>query len=127
MLLAGCSALQLACPAVGWINVVTVQIEGSAEAVGLVERVEFCDDRQCSQSAAALPDTSSVLPYIAEKIEQGRWRISTDMSAPETATIRALAADGAELAATTETLDWERVGGSEQCGGPGVADVSIRV
>lgn len=113
------------CPAVGWINVVAVRVDGSTQAVGLVDRVEFCDDTQCSQGPDEIPDTSSVLPYVAEEVGPGHWRISIDMSSPESATIRALDAEGRELAATTEPLVWERVGGSEQCGGPGSAEVSI--
>lgn len=40
------------------------------------------------------------------------------MVQPGEVTARALSADGEILASTETGLEWTRVGGSEQCGGP---------
>lgn len=50
------------------------------------------------------------------------WRIDVGMSAPTSLTVRALADSGEELAEWTLAPSWRRVGGSERCGGPEVAE-----
>jgi hypothetical protein len=45
------------------------------------------------------------------------------MSAPKAVTVRASSADGTVLAERKVTLEWTRVGGTEQCGGPMEAPV----
>lgn len=48
------------------------------------------------------------------------------MSRLEQVTVRALAADGTVVSDTEVTPEWVRVGGSEQCSGPGEATVTVR-
>ncbi|PZA21256.1 hypothetical protein DMO24_11260 [Modestobacter versicolor] len=46
-------------------------------------------------------------------------------ASPATVAVTVLAADGTELTRLETELDWARVGGSEECGGPVVATVDV--
>lgn len=120
-----------ACIAVAWQNEVSVKLDGDAADV---ELVEFCVDGVCSipreqpprddspdsspehPSPSTTSDTSS--RYKAEQDSQTHWTISMEMTTPEDATVRALSDNGEVLAEKDVSLDWTRVGGSEECGGP---------
>lgn len=135
------------CPAIGWSNSATVVLEGPVDAVA---KVQFCPDGVCSvtpepttapratvtpgagavpgqatTAAPAIPGTpiggSPYSPYFGRKVDARTWQFSTPMNAPESATVRALAAGGDVLAERNVDLTWTRVGGSEQCGGPATA------
>ncbi|WP_299168467.1 hypothetical protein [uncultured Arthrobacter sp.] len=67
------------------------------------------------------PTQRTIMPFSSTRVESDRWRIDVGMSAPEQVTLRALDADGDVLAEEDFPLEWVRVGGSEQCGGPGEA------
>ncbi|WP_427007257.1 hypothetical protein [Pseudarthrobacter sp. H2] len=131
---AGCSA-PIACPALAWMNSVTVTLDGRVEAVSLVE---LCADDVCSirsDGPATFPVTSvspgampapatsapSFNPYYAARVDDRTWTVSLLMRSPERVRVRALSADGAVLAERDVELGWTRVGGSEQCGGPATA------
>lgn len=49
------------------------------------------------------------------------------MNRLEQVTVRTLASDGTALSNTKVTPEWVRVGGSEQCGGPGETTVTVTV
>ena len=130
----GCS---WACTTIGWIDAVNVELDGNA---GAVVAVEVCTDGVCASSApllpasdeplqvmTAVPDASATpssapadgaLLFSTERIDEGTWRISFPTRSPDSLTIRAVAATGEVLAEREVTVEWERVGGSEQCGGP---------
>lgn len=143
---AGCATPGV-CPAIGWSNAATVVLEGP---VGAVAKVEFCPDGVCSitphpttapkstivpsdgplpgQAATAYPATpgtpvagTQYSPYFGKKVNDRTWQFSTPMTAPKSATVRALDARGEVLAERDVELTWTRVGGSEQCGGPSTA------
>jgi hypothetical protein len=106
----------------GWSNTVEVNLEGPA--VAHVDRLGFCMDPGCLVPTTAptqFPETGGG-PYLATALNDGRWRVEFGMSAPAEVTIEAFAADGRTLGRTVSELDWRRVGGSEECGGPGQAD-----
>lgn len=126
------------CTAVGWINHVSVQLTGSS---GDVAAIEMCADGVCVSSTplphsdeplhvltpeelATYSPTPTVIPlspFTISQLDDEHWRISLDMGAPETITLRALSSTGVVLAEEDFPLEWQRVGGSEQCGGPGEA------
>jgi hypothetical protein len=134
------------CPAIGWSSSVTVTLEG---AVGAVNYVEFCAEGVCSSPAPtaapaesiapllpspdALPTSSPTpraiySPYVGRKVDERGWQFSVGMGAPRRATVRAFAADGTVLGERDVDLEWTRVGGTEQCGGPAVAGpIALRV
>lgn len=126
LVLIGCDAFpEAACPAIGWLNTVDVQLEGSVDQLERVASVELCDDRGCSTSESqpvppspiAVPGTVSPY-YRAESNGRGRWSVDVGMAAPDNVTVRAFALDSTLLGEVEADLAWIRVGGSEQCGGP---------
>lgn len=112
MLLSGCTT-GVACPAIGWINSVEVRI---VDASGRVTQLEACVDSACSTSGTAEDGTAS-WPSVTSGTP-GQWSIAVDMQSPEKLRLRALGANGEPLAEETFALEWTRIGGSEECGGP---------
>jgi hypothetical protein len=136
------------CPAIAWSNSLTVALDGAVESVGVVE---FCVEDTCSVPAprpapsgrasqiprttpdeAAVPPLSPEVatpsvsprtpsPFIASKADDRTWRFQLMMRTPERAVIRARSAEGQILAEREVPLNWTRVGGSGQCGGPSTA------
>ena len=51
--------------------------------------------------------------------------LSVDMAAPESVVVTVLGADGSDLAEVSADLEWHRVGGSEECGGPMETTVTV--
>lgn len=131
---AGCSN---ACTAIGWVNTITVELDGDVSGVNMVQ---LCDGAECSEpsppSAAAAPRTMAPLaslnptapvtpdvqrtqaPFYAEQVDTDTWRFMVNMSTPDQVTAKALSAAGDILAEQSADLDWKRMGGSAQCGGP---------
>jgi hypothetical protein len=130
---AGCAN---ACPAIGWINSVTVELAGD---VSRVATVQLCVAGGCSElspepgtAAPRIVETMplgptapvtygaapSMAPFYAEQIDARTWRFTVNMSSPDRVTAKALTAGGEVLIAKETDLEWKRVGGSAQCGGP---------
>lgn len=128
----GCTA---ACPTIGWINAVNVDLDGNVDDVAAVE---LCVDGVCAEAApvlrgadeplrpmtalpedvaTAVPSESSLL-FSTARLDERSWRITFTTEAPDSITVRAVSATGDVLAEQDATLEWQRVGGSEQCGGP---------
>ncbi|WP_157127229.1 hypothetical protein [Cnuibacter physcomitrellae] len=148
VVLVGCAPLVKACPDIGWINTVTVQLEGDDNALARVAEVQLCDEVGCSAPLLSTPlpleplttvppgvdvDDPSTWPqptsvpggplyYNAYASGRDSWMVDVGMSAPETAEVRAFDAQGAVLGEVSATLQWVRVGGSAECGGPMQAD-----
>jgi hypothetical protein len=133
---AGCST---ACPAIGWVNSVTVELTGD---VSQVATVQLCADGACSELrpeprtaeprivvTTPLDPTARVTrqappamaPFYAERIDAGTWRFTVNMSSPDHVTARVLTSAGEVLIEKDTDLEWKRVGGSAQCGGPSEA------
>lgn len=102
--LVGCSGSSV-CPAIGWFNEVTVQADGNSSGVA---NVELCDDDRCFP---ANPGTE--------------WTFTTDMGTPEELTIRTYDGDGRLIGEERVRPEWVRVGGTEECGGPHQATVTL--
>lgn len=135
----GCSPFG-ACPAIGWSNVVEVHLNGN---VSEVASVELCVDGVCSTSTPydsapfeprqmttlgpeQLPSISpapaaTYSPYFSTRVDERTWKFQVQISTPGSVTLRALSTAGTVLAEKDVVLEWRRVGGTEQCGGPGVA------
>lgn len=108
-----------ACPAVGWGRTVEVRLTGdwSAPPVGSV-RIE------CSPACPplAIRDEATGDPVPSDPLRRG---VPFGAPVPDSAVVTVLAADGAVLAEVAADLDWVRVGGSEECGGPTRATVTV--
>ena len=111
------------CPAIGWSNALVVtlagdwpEVEGGSVTVDCAPRcgwVVVQDGAAVDRDRLTAPlDT---LPAVAH----------LDMSAPNSVDVRVLGPDGSELAEFEADLDWVRVGGSEECGGPMEATVTV--
>lgn len=152
LVLASCASPNV-CPAIAWSNSLTVSLNGAVESVDVVE---FCVENTCSVPAprpapstsrvpGATPEAGAVpprspevatssdspkgpSPFIASKADDRTWRFQLMMLTPEMAVIRARTAEGQVLAEREVPLQWTRVGGSGQCGGPSTAaPVSLTV
>jgi hypothetical protein len=126
----GCSIN--ACPAIGYVRTLTVNIEGN---VSVVSDVSVCNETGCSQPepTAGTPvpmktvvtelspgpePTLSLPPFYSHREDQDTWVFTVSFGDPANVAVRALAADGTVLAEQERDLVWTRVGGTEQCGGP---------
>lgn len=128
-----------ACPAIGWVNSVTVELAGDVSRVG---DVQLCADGACSElrpepetaaprvvttmpvgaTAPVTPKTPpSMAPFYAEQVDADTWRFTVNMRSPNRVTAKVLAAGGEVLIEMGADLEWKRVGGSAQCGGPSEA------
>jgi hypothetical protein len=112
----------VACPAIGWGSSVRVELTGdwSARAVGVVEL-------ECSPSC----ERPTVLDEVTgEPVELGAesdplsWPVLYG-ERPDSAVATVWAPDGSELARVESQLEFERVGGTEECGGPAEAIVRV--
>lgn len=130
--LSGCA---VACPAIGWVNAVNVELGGIADDVAAVQ---LCVDGVCAEAAPTLRVTDeplrlmtafpedlataspseSPLLFSTARLDERTWRITFTTEAPDSITVRAVTATGDVLAERDATLEWQRVGGSERCGGP---------
>ncbi len=119
--LTGC--VPFACPAIGWSNTLTIQLDGDTSAV---DQVQLCTDEGCAPSDDV--DPSGPLGWITVESNDGdSWMFSVGMTSMEKVTVRTLAADGTVLADTEVNPEWVRTGGSAQCGGPSEATVTGHV
>ena len=115
--LAGCSAqspgLGIACPAIAYGSTLRVAVEGDAAHVNL------CVGDDCT------PASKEALAMVDGTSDGDTWTFSGQF--PEEFTIRALDADRQVLADIPAEVEWVRTGGSEECGGPLEASITIRL
>jgi len=121
-----------ACPAIGYVRTLTVNVEGNIAAVS---DVKVCNETQCSEPepSAASPGplktvvtelspepqpTLTYAPFYSHREDQDTWVFTVGYGDPAKVTVRALASNGTLLAEREQELIWTRVGGTEQCGGP---------
>ena len=121
--LTGCGPAPVACPAIGWGHTLTVEVTGQTSSV---RSVQLCTEDGCAPG----PDVNSSSPLslirVAERSGE-RWMFATDVFLLEEVTVRVLDADGSVVSESSVSPDWKRVGGSEQCGGPSTALVTVSV
>ncbi len=104
--LTSCSGDRAVCPAVGWSNGLTVELAGDwPPGEGRTVRVEGAE---------------AVTPLTGRTAS-----VSFPMTTPDTVAVTVLGPDGATLSEVRADLDWVRVGGSEECGGPHLATAVV--
>ena len=118
--LAACGAgAETVCPAIGWSNTLTVGLaDGGPSADGGTLLVE-CSSR-CGMYGREGPADELSVP-----LDGPSTVVQLDMTAPDSVVLTVLGADGTELTRHDADLDWVRVGGSEECGGPHAASVVV--
>ncbi|TFV50347.1 hypothetical protein [Blastococcus sp. TF02A-35] len=114
----GCAAGGTVCSAVGWHNAVVVEFAEGWPAVEGGVTLE-CDPA-CYTDVLVDPEAATVDPTGG-----GPATVLLGMSTPGSIVVRVVGADGARLTEVDADLDWRRVGGSEQCGGPHEATVVV--
>lgn len=113
----------VACPAVAWSTTVIVELAADWPALDggsvQLECSPACSlEVRLDEDPAPLRELS--LPLVGSSVEFGLL-----MNAPESAVVTVLGADGTRLAEVEEELDWVRVGGSAECGGPMQTTVEV--
>ncbi len=120
-----------ACPDIGWLNTVTVELDGDAASVA---DLVLCTDGDCPAAttpdqtdATAHPGSSLRVPFQGARVDTDTWAFDYSMSTPDQLTLRAYDTAGSVL--TEDTLDstWERTGGTAQCGGPAATTVRLTI
>jgi hypothetical protein len=112
--LAGCDGVGRACPAIAWGN-------------GLA--VELADDwppgEGRSVQVGCLQPCGLEVPEGVAPLDGDRATVSFLLETPDEVDVAVLGPDGAVLAQLTADLEWVRVGGSDECGGPHEATVTV--
>ena len=112
----GCAVTETACPAIGYFSTLKVVIEG-----GTAHDVLVCDGDVCAPSEKA-----SAEGYVITGAGNGEvWTFTGQF--PQDFTLRVMDGDGTILTDAAVTPDWVRTGGSEACGGPAEATVTVRI
>ena len=118
--LAACDAgAETVCPATGWSNTLTIGLADGWPSVDDGSLVLQCSSRCGMFGREGRPDELSVPMTGPSTVVQ------LDMTAPDSVVVTVLDADGTELTRHDADLDWRRVGGSEECGGPQTASVVV--
>lgn len=108
-----------ACPAVAWSNTLTIELGADRPAAHAV-RVD------CPTPCGLVLGTPDDGPDTHTRpLARGDTTVSFEMAAPDSVTATVLAADGAVLTVAELDLDWVRVGGSTECGGPAEARATV--
>ena len=117
--LAGCTPT--ACPAIGWGRTLTVDLaDGWPPATGRTVHLECAEP---CEVLTAWPDDTGEGPSAPVLGTTATFHPTSGSFDSVVATVRD--ADGTELARLESALDWRRVGGTEECGGPGEATLTI--
>ena len=122
--LAGCDGgVGRACPAVAWGNALTVELaddwlpgESRSVRVGCPEACGLPG----LEGTPSGPIHEGVAPLTGD-----RATVSFVLETPDEVDLAVLGSDGAVLAELTADLEWVRVGGSAECGGPHSATVTV--
>jgi hypothetical protein len=121
--LAACDGVEQACPAIAWGSTLTVELtpdwppgEGRSVEVGCPEPCGLpalggTPSGPIREGVAPLTGTSAAVSFV--------------METPDSVVVTVLGPDGVVLAEVATDLDWERVGGSAECGGPMAAAVTV--
>lgn len=113
----------LACPAIGWSNTLTVQVDGGSSAI---TDIQLCVDGECAPTEDMDPTGALGQISLAFQVEQ-TWTFATGMTPLEHFTVRTLQSDGSVSSETEVTPEWVSQDAERQCGGPASATVIITV
>lgn len=108
-----------ACPAIGWIDTVDIALVGNA---GQVASLSICEGTGCNPGGTAASAAPTYGTGSVTRLGPSRWRYEAGMANPASITVQASDSAGKILAQQTFALNWKRVGGSDQCGGPATTD-----
>ena len=130
LLTQGCSGVPIACPAIGWSNVVEVTLIGDAEPV--VTRVQVCVGTDCEVIPSSPPSSTDEGIQVVEPspvlIPEGiLWSVPTSMSTESEGEVVLFDEENRVVLSEEVKLAWQQDGGTTECGGPSTAKVAISV
>jgi len=111
------------CPAIGWVDTLTVRIVGDPAQVA---DVKLCTEAGCAPSATGPAPPGLQAVSLIPGAGAGEWRFAL-VTRPAEFSVRAYDRDGTVLHDAPAAPDWIRIGGSERCGGPSEATVEVEV
>lgn len=125
LLLAACAAEpEVACPAIGWPATLAVHLAPTwPPGTGAAVELSCSGAEACGIEVPALDDEPTA--PAPQDVVAGTAEFDMVTGAPESVMVTVLDADGEVLAAHEASLDWVRVGGTEECGGPTEAEVVV--
>ncbi len=104
------------CSAVGWMNRVDVKLSGFA--AGSVSDLQVCVGGECVDGRTMPSVERDWRLFSVNRLGADSFVVDVGMSAPAAITVRAIDAAGTVVGSREAQLEWERIGGSAQCGGP---------
>jgi hypothetical protein len=111
------------CPAVAWGNGLTVVLAGDWTP-GEVRSVRVGCPQPCGREIREGAPPGPVHEGVAS-LTGATAALSFVLEMPDEVDVAVLGPDGAVLAGLSADLDWQRVGGSAECGGPHEATVTV--
>lgn len=122
LLMAGCSTVVTACPAIGYSSTLSIQLTGDSSQVS---EIVICGGSECVGEEALQESMRSGYAVQAQS-NQDIWT-ATLFFPEEPLTVIATDSTGGVLFETQIQPEWVRTGGSEECGGPMSAKVAVEV
>lgn len=107
-----------ACPAVSWSNKVTLALSGNPTSMATASAVTACTGINCKPADPRFAKSSSDVSELLMRQSDGTWVYSPGSASPANVTFKVFDSNGQVLAERAYSLNWTRIGGSEQCGGP---------
>lgn len=117
------------CTLEGFSSSLRVQLSGDVLDVA---DVRWCVDGECSPGAEDQPGpddqpvSGEIFSSPGHRHGPHQWSF-TAFTTPEEITVRVYATDGSIVADSVVEPEWQRVGGSAECGGPVAAAVTVEV
>ncbi|WP_104091036.1 hypothetical protein [Arthrobacter sp. GMC3] len=109
------------CPPSAWHNQVNLTLAGDTSTAAKANAVTACAGSKCvpltptfAKNASSGGASASLLTHEAD----GSWVLDVGSQPPNSLTFRVFDVAGNLLAQQSTAMNWTRVGGSEQCGGP---------
>ncbi|WP_125615756.1 hypothetical protein [Specibacter cremeus] len=107
------------CPAAGWSNAVKVATHGNLDDVAAVTS---CAGLGCVPQGPSFANRAKNGVGLLVDDGRGKFVLNVGMADPTSVTLRAFDSSGRVLAQQRYELNWTRVGGTQECGGPMVTD-----
>ncbi|MGY1858015.1 hypothetical protein [Modestobacter sp. SYSU DS0290] len=123
-LLTACDGgVPMACPAIGYVPSVRVELTGEW-TTGTPASVRVTCPLPCALEFREDQEPVEGRELTAE-VSGSTASVALPMTIPDSVTATVLTADGTVLTSHEADLDWVRVGGSQECGGPMQATVEV--
>jgi hypothetical protein len=120
---AGCAGPAVACPAIGYVPDLVVDLADDWPPAAGLRLVIHCDG-QCNEVLVEDGTPGPGTDELTVPLGTGQTHVPWTTT-PDSVSLTVLGADGAVLTELDADPAWVRVGGSEECGGPMQATVVV--